>query len=42
MRDELPEIETKLKAIRESREPVKKGRPGLLSAVSSLFSPAKA
>jgi len=41
MEKELPEVEAKLKAIRESREPVKKGRPGLLGAVTSLFSPAK-
>jgi len=42
MQKELPDIEAKLATIRESREPVKKGRPtGIFGAVSSLFSPAK-
>ena len=35
MKQELPEVEAKLKAMRESREPVKKGRP------ANFLSPAK-
>ena len=42
MQEELPNIENTLKAVRESRTPVKRGRPtGLTDYVSSLFSPAK-
>ena len=44
MQEELPNIENTLKAVRESRTPVKRGRApgsGLTGYVSSLFSPAK-
>ena len=42
MQKELPDVEIKLKTIREQREPTKKGRPpGITGFVSSLFSPAK-
>ena len=44
-KNELQDVEAKLKAVRESREPVKKGRPagilGALGAMTSFLSPAK-
>ena len=41
-KEELQQVEAKLKEVRESREPVPKGRPAsLLSAISNFLSPAK-
>ncbi len=42
MKIELPNGGARLTAVRASRTPVKRGRPpGILSAVSNLFSTAK-
>ena len=41
-KEELQQVEAKLKEVRESREPVPKGRPAsILSTISNFLSPAK-